>query len=349
MSGVLELMHYAAPYAGNFIPSIVSLARALRDAHTDTVLVFPAAARGREWIDPLCAQGYPVYFLPRRLPDAARMLRRIIRTHDIRCVHSHFIDRTFYLPLRIACLGQRITHVYHAHSTPHFSMRGNSIRRALMHTDKVLCVSDAVRRAFEQCGFSDCVTVPNGVDFSRLADGEAPDMPHPFVLMFGYDFAIKGIDTALDAFDAFDPAHRCTLGICVAGHGDAARQTLQTRCGGVPQWVRLLGPRSDVGAYYRAADVFLSASRTEGMPYAVLEAAYCGLPLVLSDIAPHRELCLPQTQMFAVDDTRALFDALGRAMTVTDGSENRAYVAQNFAMETWTKRVLAELISDKEK
>ena len=345
MSSVLELMNYAAPYAGNFIPSVVSLAEALREKGTDAVLVFPSAARGRDWAEQLQAQGLSVYFLPDRIQDRERLLRRIIREHGVTCVHSHFIDRSFYLPLRLCCIGKKIRHVYHAHSTPHFSAHGVGLRRALMHADKTICVSESVRRAFTEYGFTNCVTVPNGVDFSRLSAANAPppDLPHPLVLLFGYDFHIKGIDTALDAFDELDPAHRYTAGICVAGHGDTAKQALCARYGSVPPWIRLLGPRTDVGAYYRAADVFLSASRTEGMPYAVLEAAYCGLPLVLSDIPPHRELRLPHARLFPAGDRQALFDAIEGASGDTDNA-NRDYVSQRFSMQRWTQAVAAELL-----
>lgn len=46
----------------------------------------------------------------------------------------------------------------------------------------------------------------------------------------------------------------------------------------------------DVVPYLQAADLFVSASLSEGMPLAVLEAISCGLPVLLSDIPPHREI-----------------------------------------------------------
>lgn len=50
------------------------------------------------------------------------------------------------------------------------------------------------------------------------------------------------------------------------------------------------GFESDVVPWLQAADLFVSASRSEGMPLAVLEALSCGCPALLSDIAPHREV-----------------------------------------------------------
>ena len=54
--------------------------------------------------------------------------------------------------------------------------------------------------------------------------------------------------------------------------------------------VRLPGYVDDVSSYLQAADFFLSASHSEGLPNTVMEALSSGLPVILSDIPAHREI-----------------------------------------------------------
>jgi glycosyltransferase involved in cell wall biosynthesis len=54
--------------------------------------------------------------------------------------------------------------------------------------------------------------------------------------------------------------------------------------------IEVLGRVPAVEKYLQASDWFVSASRYEGFPMAVLEALSSGLPVCLSDIGPHREI-----------------------------------------------------------
>ncbi len=84
--------------------------------------------------------------------------------------------------------------------------------------------------------------------------------------------------------------------------------------------LHLAGHRTDVPRYLAAADVFVLPSRFEGYPFAAIEAMASGLPTVLSDIGPHRDLAQQgrAALLVAVDDPAALASAIERL--VQDGA-----------------------------
>lgn len=50
------------------------------------------------------------------------------------------------------------------------------------------------------------------------------------------------------------------------------------------------GQVSNVSSYLQASDFYISSSKAEGLPMAVVEALACGLPCFISDIPPHKEI-----------------------------------------------------------
>ena len=54
--------------------------------------------------------------------------------------------------------------------------------------------------------------------------------------------------------------------------------------------IELVGKVANVHQYLGASDYFISASLAEGLPNTVLEAMACGLPCILSNIPPHKEI-----------------------------------------------------------
>ena len=55
------------------------------------------------------------------------------------------------------------------------------------------------------------------------------------------------------------------------------------------------GQVKDLAPWYAAADGAVSASRSEGLPFNLMEAMYCGLPIVASDVKGNCDL-IPEGQ-----------------------------------------------------
>lgn len=77
--------------------------------------------------------------------------------------------------------------------------------------------------------------------------------------------------------------------------------------------IHFMGKRADVAYFLQNSDVFVSASDSEGLPNAVLEALACGCSVLLSDIPQHKEILefLPQCgKVFELHDVTVLTDLI---------------------------------------
>ena len=96
----------------------------------------------------------------------------------------------------------------------------------------------------------------------------------------------------------------------------------------------------DVSPFLRAADLFISASLSEGMPNAVLESLANGTPALLSDIEPHLELLNLNPllgQAFPTQNSRALTKCLTDALST---KRERQCIYQ-FARDTFSAAIMA--------
>ena len=66
----------------------------------------------------------------------------------------------------------------------------------------------------------------------------------------------------------------------------------------------------ELGALYRDASCFISASKFEGLGMPVVEAMSFGLPVLLSDIPPHREVSMNLGEYFEPTDNEALSEKM---------------------------------------
>ena len=110
----------------------------------------------------------------------------------------------------------------------------------------------------------------NAVDLTRFRpDGPTVDLgPRPVALFVGNDFERKGLATAIEAVKRSPPWR-----LAVAGRGRAI----------AAERVTFLGPRDDLPALYRSADVLVHASRHDPCSLATLEALASGLPVIGTD------------------------------------------------------------------
>ncbi|WP_245300486.1 glycosyltransferase family 4 protein [Rhizobium sp. YK2] len=99
------------------------------------------------------------------------------------------------------------------------------------------------------------------------------------------DIRRKGLDVLLKAWERFAGASACRLVIIGSGQdNDAFAKLVRASELENVQWLSgYMTDRTLIRRWLSAADVYVTASRIEGMPVAPLEAMACGLPVIASD------------------------------------------------------------------
>jgi glycosyltransferase involved in cell wall biosynthesis len=137
--------------------------------------------------------------------------------------------------------------------------------------------------------------VQNAADFERVdtaigGEERSQDDSTFKVVSVGRLEKVKDPFSLLAAFRVSrdDGSHLTYIG----GGSLETQLTDEIRASRLQDRVQLTGliPRDEVFVRCADADLFVSTSRGEGLPVAVLEAMAAGCPVILSDIPPHREL-----------------------------------------------------------
>jgi glycosyltransferase involved in cell wall biosynthesis len=132
-----------------------------------------------------------------------------------------------------------------------------------------------------------------------------------------YVLSVARIDVQkrqLDLIDAFSRTKHDGWKLALVGAADYGGKYARQVCAAAQSRddVIMLGqqPRGALAELYLNAGVFVLPSSHEGQPIAVLEAISYGCPLILSDIAAHREIAVSIAQFVSVGETAALATCL---------------------------------------
>jgi len=107
---------------------------------------------------------------------------------------------------------------------------------------------------------------------------------------------------------------------------------------GLQEVVTLMGATGDVATMLHGIDIFVLTSDSEQMPYSILEAMACGLPVVATDVGDVRRMLSEENRPFVVsagdDETFAAHVVrLGQSVELRRrvGAANRRHVIENFS------------------
>jgi glycosyltransferase involved in cell wall biosynthesis len=194
----------------------------------------------------------------------------------------------------------------------------------LAHTAVLVGDCQAVHNKAVDFGFDTAriVTFPWGINLGDFSpDGGDNDLreragwTHEFVILHLRSWEpVYGVDVLARGF-VLAAKKRPELRMFLLGNGSLAGKIRQTLIGGgVMHQVQMPGqvPQAKLPAYYRAADLYVSASHSDGSSVSLMEAMASGLPALVSDIPGNREWVSEGEQgwLFPDGDVEALAEKI---------------------------------------
>jgi len=231
-------------------------------------------------------------------PSAIRQIREILKAHSVSIVHAHDFKGTFYALLASANLGiKRVV-------TAHGSTRDSLLMKAYLFLDehvvyrffdKIIAVAEYVREDLKRKGLNAqrIEVIPNAVDPSLLdLDGKDPSpaavpCPSKGAKVFGVIgrlFPDKGHEFFLEAFRRVVDTDPSAQALIVGGGPLKDHLTDRIRTLALEHHVHLCGVQSDMKSIYDQLDFLVIPSLREGLPYVLLEALACKVPVLATAV-----------------------------------------------------------------
>ena len=358
----VSVSSYMGPYISNYILSELALERKFKEQGDHLVHFFPKDVENKEWVRLFREADAKVYFLdykPHTLHNV-RALRRIFNEEQANIVHCHFGG--WDLAARRAA--PFIPMIWHQRMFVNLDTRQRRLKYWLkynilgMFRTRNIAISEAVYEAITSITNKKTYCIPNCIDFNRVQidweqrlNRNTGNEPYK-ILLFGYSPLVKGLDVAYKACEWLaSKGHHIELGVVSQSESDRyIAEHYQTQ----PSWFKVLQPISNVSEYYNKADVFLSASRSEGFSNSLLEAIYCGCPAVYSNIPGTRWASeFNHTFMYEVESPEDLAQAILACVAIPITREeiesNRDKAVANYSMNAWTEKIYQVLLESHKK
>jgi glycosyltransferase involved in cell wall biosynthesis len=320
-------------------------------------------------------QGGRKPFRPKDFPRLLIDLKRVIRHINPDLVHAGPIQTAAFLtalsgfqPLVSMSWGYDLLRDAERNAVWRWVTRYTLARSAVLVGD---CETVRARAIAYGMRAERVVTFPWGVDLKHFAPALSEEERLAFRRRWGWGeqaFVLISVRAWEPIYGVEELAHafvqvsRELPQVCLImlGNGSLAgrirRIFLQ---GGVLDRVQFPGQvsQANLPQYYRSADLFVSASHSDGTSISLLEAMACGCPALVSDIPGNREWVSHGVQgwLFETGSAEALASAIRRAVEERDRlsqmgraarhlAEQRADWSQNFPQLLEAYRLAASLV-----
>lgn len=302
-----------------------------------------------------------VFTIPHRRFSGRALLRlaTACRRHQITVVHSHGKGAGLYARLLgLLVPSVRVVHTFHGVHVGEYGRVAGMAYRLLERVLRPLTAAfvNVSRGERQQCLNLRFATaerahviyngIPNNSRDATLANRPIGEGSAVILTVARFCFQ-KNMELALTIADRARVAHPEWRFVWV-GDGperdtlqkEALRRGLRT--------VDFAGPTGDVRPYLRGADIMLSTSRWEGLPYTLIEAAAEGLPIVATHVVGNDEVVAPGVNgsLFSPDDPEQAIRQIAEIMSDPALRARLAAGARQLAVSTFSiERCVGQLVA----
>ncbi|WP_169764364.1 glycosyltransferase [Campylobacter mucosalis] len=256
-----------------------------------------------------------IFILPHRKFRLKKLLElnKFIKENDIKIVHSHGKGAGIYARLlKIINWHLKIVHTLHGvHVEQYGFLKRNlyiTIEKLLsLFTDKFINVSSGEQQLCLNYGIfakkKSCV-IYNGIRqviFDKYAKSSLNLTGKKVIATISrFDYQ-KNMDLAYEIAKCFKDNTQLVF-LWIGDGGDRARLKAWAERDKVN--IVFTGFTNKIPMYLSASDIYLSTSRWEGLPYALIEAQSLGLPIVATNVVGNNEVVQDKQDGFLFDDLR---------------------------------------------
>ena len=287
----------------------------------------------------------------------ARKLRRFFKQNQIDIVQALVIDNP--LLVFVAAVGKwsRVKKVFGFRvdigfwMTPKQARAGKFAHRFLI--DKVIANAEACKASImeqENAQPENIFIVPNLIEIERYAHISTwtkANIRHPRrVGIVGYLKFVKGTDILIDAAKIVlekYPDVQFEFAGTSENPNEENQYQLQISQYGIAQNIRFLGSLTEIPTFLSTLDVAVLASRSEGLPNAIMEYMAAGRPCVVTDVGGCGELIRHEQNGLLIppENSSALAEGIIDLLEHADRAEQFATAARQDISEKYTAPVVA--------
>jgi len=219
-------------------------------------------------------------------------------------------------------------------------IRTRQLVRAVRPLQQLVVLTEADKRDWEAAGCNNIVCIPNPCALDGKKIPVLSDKSN-IVLAVGRLHEQKGFDMLLTAWQVIESLHP-EWSLRIVGEGEQ-RCSLEKQIAslGLHQ-VTLAGQVTDVTEEYASAACFVLSSRYEGLPLALIEAMWCGVPSVAFNCphGPAELLGNDRGWLVTANDTTTLAKQIEYVMTHREEALASAERAKIFAHDTYAEETI---------